>query len=85
MSTTTRDDVFSVWLQKWGLLAAGETITTRTGSRLLPVTRNGVAAMLKLADDQEERRGAKLMEWYGGLGAARVPRTRGGMRFCSNA
>lgn len=46
--------------------------TTRFGSHLLPVLNHGAPAMLKIAAHQEERRGGELMEWWGGVGAARV-------------
>ena len=46
-------------------------IVTRS-SRLLPVRRNFEPAMLKIAVEHEERRGAELMIWWDGVGAARV-------------
>lgn len=43
------------------------------GSDLLPVRLpDGIAAMLKVARDREERAGAALMQWWDGDGAARV-------------
>jgi streptomycin 6-kinase len=56
---------------RWGLTPDGEPITTRS-SRLLPVRRDGAPAMLKIAIAAEEQRGAALMAWWGGEGAARV-------------
>ena len=41
-------------------------------SRLLPVRRRGVPAMLKLPMEAEEKRGSLLMPWWDGKGAARV-------------
>ena len=41
-------------------------------SRLLPVRRDGMPAMLKIATEPEERRGAETMVWWAGEGAARV-------------
>jgi streptomycin 6-kinase len=41
-------------------------------SRLLPVIRNGVPAMLKVATQVEEKAGNRLMSWWDGCGAARV-------------
>jgi len=49
----------------------GEAIVTHC-SRLLPVKRAGVPAMLKIAHEDEERRGPDLMIWWDGDGAARV-------------
>jgi len=47
-------------------------------SRLLPVRRrDGTAAMLKLAGIAEEARGGRVMQWWGGDGAARVLARRG--------
>jgi streptomycin 6-kinase len=63
--------MFDDHLARWGLTPDGEPITTRS-SRLLPVRRDGVPAMLKVATEAEERWGAGLMAWWGGEGAARV-------------
>jgi streptomycin 6-kinase len=63
--------MFENYLDRWGLEPDGESITTAT-SRLLPVRRDGVAAMLKVAIEPEERRGADAMTWWDGDGAARV-------------
>jgi len=43
-----------------------------TRSRLLPVRAGGRAAMLKLAHSADERRGASIMAWWDGAGAAPV-------------
>ncbi|MCD0505374.1 aminoglycoside phosphotransferase family protein [Bordetella petrii] len=64
-------DIFDRYLRDWHLVADGKPFTTAT-SRLLPVRRHGVAAMLKLAQADEERRGAQLMAWWQGNGAASV-------------
>ncbi len=66
------DRAFQPWLDRWTLSPDGEAFTTRMGSRLLPVSHRGEAAMLKVADSEEEQRGGALMEWFGGVGAARV-------------
>jgi streptomycin 6-kinase len=63
--------VFDEYLLDWGLIPDGEPIVT-PGSRLLPVRRNGVPAMLKVALEAEERFGGQLMTWWDGEGAARV-------------
>ena len=63
--------VFERHLALWQLTPDGDPIGTR-GSRLLPVRRrDGSAAMLKIAEE-EEARGAALMIWWAGDGAARV-------------
>jgi streptomycin 6-kinase len=61
------------WLGRWRLNADGPAFATRT-SILAPVLHAGAPAMLKLAAAAvaEERRGADLMEWYGGDAAACV-------------
>ena len=56
---------------RWGLTPDGEPITTHS-SRLLPVRQSGAPAMLKIAIEAEEQRGAALVVWWGGDGAARV-------------
>ncbi len=63
--------IFDVWVGRWSLTPDGEPIATAS-SDLLPVRRNGVPGMLKVARVEEERRGAALMAWYAGDGAARV-------------
>jgi len=66
----TRDD-FEPWMTLWRLEPDGEPFTTRFKSRLAPVRAAGTPAMLKIAQG-EERRGAPLMAWWAGDGAARV-------------
>lgn len=63
--------VFAEHVLRWNLVPDGEPITTHA-SRLLPVRQFGAAAMLKLAFEDEERRGPDLMTWWAGEGAARV-------------
>jgi streptomycin 6-kinase len=63
--------VFADYLARWGLTPDGEPIATRS-SDLLPVRRAGLPAMLKIAREEEERRGGRLVSWWDGDGAARV-------------
>ncbi len=63
--------MFDAYLRRWHLVADGDPITTHA-ARLLPVRRQGVAAMLKLSTEEEERHGGALMQWWDGDGAARV-------------
>lgn len=63
---------FEPWLARWQLTQDGPAFTTGIGSRLLPVLWCGEKAILKIAAHEEERHGAALMEWYGGVGAAKV-------------
>ena len=63
--------MFENYLHRWQLDPDGEPIITTT-SRLLPVRRDGVPAMLKVATEPEERRGADTMTWWNGDGAAHV-------------
>jgi hypothetical protein len=62
-------------LARWELVPDGAPIVTRS-SRLLPVRRHGVPAMLKVAVAAEERFESALMAWWDGKGAARVARDR---------
>src|SRR5438046_2773130 len=62
---------FDDWLKCWSLTIDGPAIRTAS-SDLVPVVRDGVPAMLKIARSEEELRGASLMVWYEGNGAARV-------------
>ncbi|WP_160008118.1 aminoglycoside phosphotransferase family protein [Rhizobium sp. 18055] len=63
--------MFKPHLDRWHLIADGASITTHS-SHLLPVLWQGNPAMLKLANDEAERSGGALMQWWGGNGAARV-------------
>ena len=57
-------DIFKPWLQLWDLTPDGPEIETHA-ARLLPVQRQGRPAMLKLATTDEERRGARVLRWFG--------------------
>jgi streptomycin 6-kinase len=59
------------WLSRWRLILDGEPLVTPT-SRIIPVLRDGRPAMLKFATQPEEARGAALIRWWEGDGAARV-------------
>jgi streptomycin 6-kinase len=63
--------VFNEYLSRWDLTPDGEPILTHS-SRLLPVRRAGVPAMLKIAVEPEERWGAGLLAWWSGKGAVHV-------------
>lgn len=68
-------DLFDIHLQRWSAKVAGAPFTTHT-SDLLPVTltRNwaGLPAMIKIMRSLDERIGARVLQWWGGNGAARV-------------
>lgn len=71
-ATTDADmDVFVPWMKKWNLVQDGTPIAT-PGSSLLPVKMNSAMAMLKIARDEHEIRGGKVLQWWDGNGAARV-------------
>ena len=59
------------WLARWELVPDGNPVATAE-SWLLPVLRAGRPAMLKITEAEEERRGAALLAWWAGEGAARV-------------
>lgn len=63
--------MFETYLRAWDLVPDGASITTR-GSHLLPVRQHGAPAMLKIADNDDERAGGSVMQWWAGEGAARV-------------
>ena len=63
--------MFKAYIDRWGLVPDGAPIERRSSS-LLPVRYRGEPAILKLAREAEERRGAAIMEWWGGDGAARM-------------
>jgi streptomycin 6-kinase len=60
----------------WRLEADGAAFATHS-STLVPVRREGAALMLKLAHSLEEARGGRLMQAWGGAGAAQVLARRG--------
>jgi streptomycin 6-kinase len=62
---------FSHRIDRWRLVPDGEAIVTPR-ARLLPVRRDGIPMMLKVATDAEERFGGILLDWWGGEGAAKV-------------
>ena len=63
--------MFGPYLRRWNLSSDGQPIATHS-SDLLPVRFGDTPAMLKIARSEEERRGASLMAWWDGSGAARV-------------
>ena len=62
---------FAPWLARWDLTADGEAFSS-PNAWLLPVTRGGVRAILKISYAPEEMAGARTMQWWDGQGAARV-------------
>nr|WP_150648631.1 aminoglycoside phosphotransferase family protein [Pseudomonas fluorescens] len=63
--------MFEAWLTRWSLVTDGAPIIT-PGSRLLPVRLGATPAMLKVAMDNDEKHGNRLMTWWDGDGAAQV-------------
>jgi streptomycin 6-kinase len=63
--------MFDADLGRWNLIPDGDPIIT-PHARLLPVLFRGEAAMLKITAVEEELRGATVLEWWDGGGAARV-------------
>ena len=62
---------FEYYINHWQLIVDGEPIITRS-SKLLPVMQNAIPAMLKIAEEPEEKSGANLMVCWSGHGAAGV-------------
>lgn len=62
---------FVPYLARWRLMPDGAAFSTPT-ARLLPVRQQGRAAILKLSETEDQHRGAALMEWWDGDGAAKV-------------
>ncbi|MEK1894437.1 MAG: aminoglycoside phosphotransferase family protein [Rhizobium sp.] len=63
--------MFLSHIKRWRLSVDGEPIITHS-SHLLPVLFDGKPAMLKISRDEAERAGGALMQWWDGVGAARV-------------
>jgi streptomycin 6-kinase len=66
-----RIDELRRYRERWRLAPDGDPFGTHS-SVLQPVRLDGLPAMLKIAVAPEERRGADVMAWWGGVGAARV-------------
>lgn len=62
---------FEPYLARWDLVPDGKPIVTHS-SRLLPVLRGDVPAMLKLPEAPDERLGYLPLEYWNGDGAARL-------------
>lgn len=71
MTQLTSLKSFQPYLARWGLAPDGPP-NLSAHAQLLPVRRDGLPAMLKLASDEDERRGATLMAWWAADGAAQV-------------
>ncbi|MDO9248237.1 MAG: aminoglycoside phosphotransferase family protein [Phenylobacterium sp.] len=65
------EEAFRTWIDRWRLTPDGEPFTS-LGGRLLPVRKDGIAAMLKVSHAPEEIAGGVLMAWWNGQGAAPV-------------
>jgi streptomycin 6-kinase len=64
---------FEPWLSRWGLRLDGTPYSQgESGSYVAPVRLGETPAVLKIASNEEEVRGACLMDWYAGQGAAKV-------------
>lgn len=63
--------MFAPYLHRWNLITDGEPIYTPS-AHLLPVLHRGAPAMIKLSSDADQQRGAALMTWWSGEGAAQV-------------
>lgn len=68
-------NLFNPYLQLWSAQAAGKPFGTAT-SDLLTVSLNGqlkgLPAMIKITRDLDERIGWQVLQWWDGVGAARV-------------
>lgn len=71
LATTDAGKVVADYLRRWQAAPAGQPFSTVT-SVLAPATRDGEPVMLKIATNEEERRGNALMTWWAGRGAAPV-------------
>lgn len=67
--------LFEPYLQSWNALPDGEPFATHSG-HLLPVRLDGHSsgrpAMIKIAQQRDERMGGEVMRWWNGDGAAHV-------------
>lgn len=63
--------IFVPYMQRWRLEPDGRAFETLS-SLLMPVRYQGIAAMLKIAREKEEKFGGLLMCWWQGESAARV-------------
>lgn len=68
---TALDSAAAVYMSRWHLVADGAPVRTAS-SYLMPVTRDGLPAMLKVTSDPDERRGNHFMTLWDGQGVAAV-------------
>ena len=66
-----RRTMFDHFIEAWALVPDGAPVVTNS-SQILPVRWRSLPAMLKVATVDEEKRGALLMRWWDGKGAAKV-------------
>ncbi|MFD1797743.1 aminoglycoside phosphotransferase family protein [Paracoccus aurantiacus] len=71
-------------MARWHLSPDGPVMTTHH-ALLLPVRHDGRKAMLKLTEEPAELRGARMMEWWAGDGAAPVLAREGGALLLARA
>ncbi|WP_328803868.1 aminoglycoside phosphotransferase family protein [Paracoccus xiamenensis] len=72
------------WLVRWQLRPDGPEFATHH-ARLMPVRQAGRPAMLKLTAQPDEIRGAAVMAWWAGSGAAPVLNRDGGALLLARA
>jgi streptomycin 6-kinase len=72
-------------LVAWGVTPTGPGFSTPSSELMPGRTRLGAAVMLKLALVDEEVRGAALLRWWGGRGAAAVLERDGGATLMARA
>ncbi|MDN4614270.1 aminoglycoside phosphotransferase family protein [Leifsonia sp. F6_8S_P_1B] len=69
--STAIDDLLAPARERWHLAPDGDAFATAT-SVLQPVVWQGCKAFLKLATEDEERAGGRVLRWWRGRGAAPV-------------
>lgn len=72
------------WLARWELTPDGPAFATHHAA-LMPVRQGARAAMLKLTGQKDEIRGARVMAWWTGDGAAPVLNRAGGAVLLARA
>lgn len=72
------------WLARWRLTPDGAAFSTHHAA-LMPVRQGARAAMLKLTEQPDEIRGAEVMAWWAGDGAAPVLNRAGGALLLARA
>lgn len=62
----------ATYLQRWQLKTDGDVFATQSSLMQPVIAKNNLPAMLKLTHDQHEKMGYALLQYWDGVGAAKI-------------